>query len=198
MEQSKPCTKCGQILSFDLFKIDKRLASGRASICKPCNAKQTLVYVESDRDKVRASSRNHYRRNPEKRILNSTKWAKDNPDKRLVIEAKYRAGHREETQARSADWNDRNPERRQRYKLERRARLENNGVYLILDKELSKLYASTCFYCGTNSQIEADHIIPISRGGQHSIGNLIPACRSCNAEKGKKYLIEYLMYKRQF
>ena len=196
MNNTKPCSKCNQYLPIDLFKADKRLASGRASICKPCNAAQTLNYANQDREKVRASSRATYYKNPQKRIDNSSNWAKTHPEQRLIIEANYRANHREETQARSADWNSRNPERRARYKLERRARIENNGVYLILDKELAKLYSSPCFYCDASERIEADHIIPISKGGQHSVGNLIPACRSCNAEKGQKYLMEYLMYKR--
>jgi 5-methylcytosine-specific restriction endonuclease McrA len=35
-----------------------------------------------------------------------------------------------------------------------------------------------------------DHIIPLSRGGRHSIGNLAPACAACNLKKGYKYLVE--------
>ena len=34
-------------------------------------------------------------------------------------------------------------------------------------------------------------IMPIIRGGRHSIGNLLPACGSCNSSKGAKLLVEW-------
>lgn len=35
---------------------------------------------------------------------------------------------------------------------------------------------------------ELDHIVPISRGGEHSYRNVQCACRRCNGEKGSKVL----------
>ena len=73
----------------------------------------------------------------------------------------------------------------------RRTRKLNNGVYLITNKEIEKLYDSSCYYCGSKEKIQIDHVIPISRGGQHSIGNIVPACMKCNVSKGNKYLFEW-------
>ena len=84
-----------------------------------------------------------------------------------------------------------NPEMKKRSKFKRRAKLYNNGVFVILDKELRALNSKPCTYCGSNNNIEIDHIVPIALGGRHSIGNLTSACRSCNASKGKKTLIEW-------
>ena len=41
-----------------------------------------------------------------------------------------------------------------------------------------------CAHCGTDQRIEADHIIPISRGGLDCRHNQQPLCRQCNAAKG--------------
>jgi 5-methylcytosine-specific restriction endonuclease McrA len=41
-----------------------------------------------------------------------------------------------------------------------------------------------CQYCGTRKELTLDHIIPSSRGGQHTWINLVTACKSCNAKKG--------------
>lgn len=45
-----------------------------------------------------------------------------------------------------------------------------------------------CFYCRTPENLlgiplEADHIIPISRGGKTVIANLCVCCRTCNSHK---------------
>lgn len=46
-----------------------------------------------------------------------------------------------------------------------------------------------CYLCGaavTSASMEVDHIIPISRGGAHTLGNLAPACAPCNQAKGAR------------
>lgn len=40
-----------------------------------------------------------------------------------------------------------------------------------------------------------DHIIPVIRGGNHSIGNLTPACASCNASKNHRTVMEWRLSK---
>lgn len=73
----------------------------------------------------------------------------------------------------------------------RRARKNENKTFKISKKELIKLYNSPCFYCGSLNKITLDHVIPISRGGSHGIGNLVPACSFCNGSKHNKFLIEW-------
>lgn len=41
-----------------------------------------------------------------------------------------------------------------------------------------------CQYCGKRKDLTLDHVIPSSRGGQHTWLNLVTACKSCNARKG--------------
>ena len=73
----------------------------------------------------------------------------------------------------------------------RRARKNENGVFSVSKKELKKLYNSPCFYCGSLNKITIDHVVPISRGGTHGIGNLVAACAFCNGSKNSKFLIEW-------
>jgi 5-methylcytosine-specific restriction endonuclease McrA len=52
----------------------------------------------------------------------------------------------------------------------------------------------TCQYCGSRTgDLTIDHIIPRSRGGQHTWENLVSACKPCNHRKGGKTLIESRM-----
>jgi 5-methylcytosine-specific restriction enzyme A len=43
-----------------------------------------------------------------------------------------------------------------------------------------------CHYCGNHVGAKAltmDHLVPIVRGGRSNKGNLVPACKACNAAK---------------
>lgn len=41
-----------------------------------------------------------------------------------------------------------------------------------------------CRYCGGNSTLSVDHIVPRCQGGDDSLENLVVACRACNSKKG--------------
>ncbi|WP_329405742.1 TerD family protein [Nocardia vinacea] len=43
-----------------------------------------------------------------------------------------------------------------------------------------------CCQCGDSHYLEFDHVIPLSRGGATSVGNLQILCRRCNLEKGAR------------
>lgn len=50
-----------------------------------------------------------------------------------------------------------------------------------------------CAYCGvTDVKLEVEHLIPLGSGGQHEVGNTIPACRTCNAARKRMPLGEWL------
>ena len=48
-----------------------------------------------------------------------------------------------------------------------------------------------CTYCGSDKQLEGDHIVPLSRGGSNAFVNLATACRPCNLSKGSKTVEEW-------
>jgi hypothetical protein len=56
-----------------------------------------------------------------------------------------------------------------------------------------RLSQSPCIRCGQalSAGSTGDHIIPLSAGGPLGAQNYLPLCRSCNASKGRKDLIEW-------
>ena len=55
-----------------------------------------------------------------------------------------------------------------------------------------ELHGRTCFYCGGTEDLTIDHKTPLSRGGSNELTNLVPACRSCNRNKGTKTAEEWI------
>jgi hypothetical protein len=40
-----------------------------------------------------------------------------------------------------------------------------------------------CAYCGATGDLQIEHVVPISNGGEHHLGNIVPACHRCNSSK---------------
>lgn len=50
-----------------------------------------------------------------------------------------------------------------------------------------------CGYCGQPTpaaELTMDHVVPLSRGGRTTKGNVAPACKTCNNAKKQKLLME--------
>ena len=59
---------------------------------------------------------------------------------------------------------------------------------------------SICLYCETelsSDNATADHIVPISNGGNNTQVNLIVCCKDCNAERGNLEFKSYLFMKNK-
>lgn len=48
----------------------------------------------------------------------------------------------------------------------------------------------TCQYCGSQTRLTLDHVIPRSKGGLHTWENVTTACEPCNSQKGNRLLKE--------
>lgn len=45
-------------------------------------------------------------------------------------------------------------------------------------------HGNSCAYCGISGvPLEQDHVVPLRRGGGHTMSNIVPACRTCNNRK---------------
>lgn len=52
----------------------------------------------------------------------------------------------------------------------------------------------TCFYCGeiiNSKTAHIDHVVPLSKGGSHSVDNFCISCPSCNLSKNDKLISEW-------
>lgn len=195
MSQYKTCPKCRQTKSLLDFHKHKRNYDGLRSRCKPCHSADTELWRINNLEKANATRKQWADNNKEKSAHIKRNYWKNNPDKISASSRKWQQANKDHVREVANIWIANNKEKVNATQHRRRARKASNGVFRVLDKELIKLYSSKCFYCPSKEAIEADHVLPISRGGSHGIGNLLPACRSCNASKGNKTIMEFRVWK---
>ena len=69
----------------------------------------------------------------------------------------------------------------------------------MLDDERVKIeYSDVCAYCGSESDISIDHIIPKIANGSNSADNLVRSCKHCNSSKGGRDLLEWHYKRNEF
>jgi 5-methylcytosine-specific restriction endonuclease McrA len=158
----RTCTKCGVLKDETAFA---RKGNRRRAMCKECGAAYTRQWAARNRDKKKAADASYYSRNAEAIKAYIRGWQAENPDK---VRNHY-----------------------MRQNPLRRARLRGCDTRLVLPSEINALLAKPCFACGTRESTTIEHLVPIARGGRHSIGNLAPLCQSCNSSKGSMLWVEW-------
>jgi len=103
----------------------------------------------------------------------------------------YRELNRESISKGKSIYKRENPEITKLHGHRHRARKAGNGVNMVSAQEMSDIAARPCTACGAAGPSEIDHIIPVGRGGAHTIGNLMPLCKSCNSSKNDLLYIEW-------
>lgn len=189
----KACAICKETKSFDDFSPGK---NGKPhSYCKPC---------------YKTWAHENYLKTKEKRLAAQRQRREDDPDRVRAIEAKSQVKNKAKRKKASAEWARRNPDKRKQYARtwraknkemvvdashRRRAKIRRATIGRVTKQDLKALLRNPCIYCGAKAE-QIDHVIPLARGGPHSVGNLAPSCRFCNQSKKDHLVIEWKALKR--
>ena len=197
--EHKVCTSCNKETPLALMGKDKGSKDGYNIYCKSCikirsqkardlNPEQNKIwqfaYAQKNRKSKSQKDLKRYYFKKEEILIKNAEYRKKNHERRLEIERASRAKNINKI----------------RYskilsQAKRKKRLSECKVYDISDKDLSRLYKDKCYNCGSTENQSIDHRIPISRNGEHGIGNLMTLCRSCNASKKNKTIMEWKLSK---
>jgi 5-methylcytosine-specific restriction endonuclease McrA len=171
----KECRKCGEVKDVSEFNKHRRRKDGLSDWCKTCQSDYYKVWRKSNKERL---SEYH------------TTWCEDNRERwlqiRRVADKKYRQTERGKIYYRLKN---QNRNYRKKYNTTPGDRLTTTQI-----EYLTEIYTH-CAYCDTpltpdNTHIE--HIQPLSKGGAHSIDNVVLACKNCNLSKGAKTLDQWL------
>ena len=100
----------------------------------------------------------------------------------------HRQKHPERASASEKKWRQSNHEKVNSFAKTRRSRKANAPVNDFTHTQwvaLQMAFDHRCAYCGIRAKahLTQDHITPLSKGGSHTLSNIVPACKSCNSKK---------------
>jgi 5-methylcytosine-specific restriction protein A len=211
-ELRKVCHKCGA--DETAVKFSKK---ARGSICLPCRRQYCREYHARNRTDVLARKR-VYDALPENRLRKKAPSAKSKELQRRRKKEKWATdvAFRASQLEKNKQWREQNSDHRAAYKKAyRKANRDKSLMYCARRRALKsatparndltgiyKLCVSSCrlrcYWCkgwAKKGERQVDHIVPLSKGGQHALENLCIACRVCNQQKSDRLPEEY---SRQF
>jgi len=166
------CSECGS-------EVPKRRRGTCSAACK--------------REAKRRYDRARYLEDREANIERVRQWYELNRDHKSRYDTGYR-GARERRRQEDPVFDATYREHRNMESGAQRVRRTGGEAFRISRRDLNRALQTAghqCTYCKTSlahAPLEWDHILPVSRGGRHSIGNLAPVCRSCNRSKSGSLL----------
>ena len=59
-------------------------------------------------------------------------------------------------------------------------------------QSLQERYDHRCFYCGKRAErLTKDHVVPVSKNGEDTVENIVPACWPCNFKKRARLVEDF-------
>lgn len=203
----KVCTKCSIEKPLNEYHKDKKAKDGRMNICKKCKAKYDKKYVSENRDKVNERQRAFSRANVGRYAEYNKIYTETHREHTLAYSREYYSKNKIQINKNSREHNAYStPEsRKKRYESDKANAKIRMHKYKARKKDLKATLTKAqwdscviyfnreCAYCGEDSNICQEHVIPVFSGGSYSSDNIVPACKRCNSSKCNRELEQWYM-----
>jgi len=172
--------------------------------------KKTKIWNLNNKERVKENQRKYVKNNRETINAHQREWGNRKENREHI-----RNYHREY----SKKWRKGNEEHIKEYmENNKKIRTEKRKVYLKNHRELSRRatqrrnalkrklpatltvsewefikesFGFTCCYCGKKLPLVQEHYVAVANLGGYELGNIVPACQSCNSSKGAKLINDW-------
>lgn len=174
--------------------MDKSWRKSNLERCRNNSRAWTAKNKEKDLEYHRASYRNH----KIKRAATHKRWRENNIEYAKQINREYLQSNPGYNAAKSKRHYEENKSYYKnkaiaRYALRKKATVNLKGIRAFVDLVKSRKFV-TCYYCEKPTPsfgCHFDHIVALSKGGQHSADNLCVSCPKCNLSKNDKSISDW-------
>jgi len=182
----KTCTKCDTQKHIHCFSRNKYMKDGFRSQCKTCDAK----YVKNNTNKISEYKKKYQQNNKEIISKKRAKYRAGNKDKIALQQKIYADKNREKLAEKTKIYSKTNKgiASKKNNNSKRRSLFKDGDVTTqqLMDIEQK---STKCYWCGNRlakGKTHVDHYEPLSKGGKHTLSNLVVSCSHCNLTKQAK------------
>lgn len=196
---AKVCSKCGIEKSHDRFSKHESTRDGLRSYCKECARGQLrewrrtspahVAYLVAKRDDLRRYNADYYTRHRAEIKAAAKRWAEENPERARLGRRTYYESRRAEIKQKQKVYYEQNKQAFLDRAATRRARKRAAVVERVFRSVVFRRDQGLCGICRTAvdpGHWHLDHVVPLSRGGEHSYANVQVTHPECNLRKGSR------------
>jgi 5-methylcytosine-specific restriction endonuclease McrA len=184
------CRLCGIAQPIENFHNKQSNKTGHDYRCKSCRKSEQALYRLKNSAEIHERERLYRLAYPERLKHNSRASRQRRPGSARSRQARFYAKHTQRVLAEQLAYQRAHPEQYREYQRRKRARKQHAHVVEYIDRQA--IYTRDNWICQICLQpvqppdATLDHIIPLSKGGEHSARNVVLAHRSCNSRKGNR------------
>ena len=137
-------------------------------------------WADANRERKRSGDRAYANLNKDAASARAKAWRDKNKDHCKTSKRKWKQANRELLRVKNHN----------RRALQRKASTNLKGIKEFFIATKAKKFV-ICYYCEQrieSSDCHFDHIVPLARGGQHSVDNLCVSCAHCNISKNATFV----------
>ena len=179
VERLRVCKKCHETKDTGAFP------KGRAC-CRQCENERGRQWRAANPEKQHACDASWRTRHADALRAKKKSWYAENQQHLLARRRTYYAEHIDAERARNLAWNTANPDKRREFRDSRRKRIQSVFVERVRLPVLVERDRGRCGICGTpvvRREMSVDHILPLSKGGEHSYANTRLTHLRCNISR---------------
>ena len=194
IQEIKVCNQCGVAMPYTSEFFYPKKPGKLYARCKECIKNYSRNYRQTHKDRRRETNKRWDKKNPEKRRAMQKKWNDKNIERLKKWRNKWNSENPEKLSSYYKKYRKTHPHKVIEHAAKRRSRKLNLPATFTNEQweQCKNYFNCRCAYCGKKDKnLQQDHLIPLTAGGNYTANNIVPACGKCNRQKWTKNFFEW-------